>query len=79
MRRRNVFWGIALLAAAAALLLSKLGILGGISFWPMVLNIALLAILIKEGIEKRSFEGLLLPLAFLIIVNDKALGMEAIL
>ena len=78
MRRRNVFWGIALLAAAAALLLSKLGILGGISFWPMVLNIALLAILIKEGIEKRSFEGLLLPLAFLIIVNDKALGMEAI-
>lgn len=78
MRRKNVFWGIALLAGAAALLLSRLGFLGGIRFWPMMLSIALLAILIKEGIEKRSFQGLLFPLAFLIIVNDELLGLEAI-
>ena len=76
MRRKNVFWGIALLAGAAALLLSRLGFLGGIRFWPMMLSIALLAILIKEGIEKRSFQGLLFPLAFRLEEVDFLYGDE---
>lgn len=77
MRGKNVFWGVALLAGAAALLLGRLGFLGGIGFWPVVFNIALCAILIK-GVAKRKFEGILLPLAGLIIVNDELLGLEAI-
>ena len=77
MRGKNVFWGVMLLAGAAALLLSRLGIVGDISFWPMLLSIGLLAILIKS-IVKRSFEGILFPLAFLIIINDEQLGLEAI-
>ncbi len=77
MKRKNSFWGIVLLAGAAALLLGKLGYLPRISFWPIVFNIGLLAILIK-GIARRKFEQILFPVAFLIIVNDELLGLEAI-
>lgn len=77
MRGKNVFWGILLLAGAAALLLGRLGYLSGIGFWPIVFNIGLLAILIK-GIARRKFEQILFPLACLIIVNDELLGLEAI-
>lgn len=77
MRRKNVFWGIALLAGAAALLLNRLGLLGGIGFWPMVFNIALLTMMVK-GVTGRHFEAIMFPLAGLIIVNDELLGLEAI-
>ena len=40
----NVFWGIALLMAAAALVLGKLGFLEGIGFWTILWNVCLAAI-----------------------------------
>lgn len=77
MKRKNSFWGIVLLMGAAALLLGKLGVLPRIRFWPIVFNIGLLAILVR-GIARRKFEAILFPVAFLIIVNDELLGLEAI-
>ena len=77
MRNKNVFWGIVLLAAAAALLLGRLGYLEGVGFWPIIFNIGLLAILLK-GIARRNFDQIIFPLAALIIVNDELLGLEAI-
>lgn len=77
MRRKNVFWGLVFLTGAAALLLSRLGFLRGVGFWAIVCNIFLASVLVK-GIAKRSFEKMLFSLAFLIIVNDELLGLEAI-
>ena len=65
------------MTGAAALLLSRLGFLRGVGFWAIVCNIFLASVLVK-GIAKRSFEKMLFSLAFLIIVNDELLGLEAI-
>lgn len=77
MRRKKVFWGLVFLMGAAALLLNRFGFLRGIGFWSIVCNIFLASVLVK-GIAKRSFEEMLFALAFLIIVNDELLGLEAI-
>ena len=77
MRGKNVFWGIVLLLGAAAILLSRFGFLGGIGFWPMAFNIVLVAILVR-GITRGGFGSIAFSLAFLIIVNDELLGLEAI-
>lgn len=74
---RNIFWGVLFVLGALALLVGKLGYLGGISFWTIFLTIGLLGLLI-DGIWHRSFGTILFSLAFLVIVNDEFLGMEAI-
>lgn len=73
----NIFWGILFLLAAAAFLVKKLGILEGIGFWPILLTIGLIGFLIN-GLVKRSFGQILFSLAFLVIVNDELLKLEAI-
>lgn len=73
----NVFWGIVFLLGAAAFLVNKLGILEGIGFWSILFTIGLTAIFIK-GLAKRSFGQMLFSLAFLVIVNDEFLQLEAI-
>lgn len=75
--KRNVFWGMALLLGAVALLLGKFGYLEGIGFWSILFDICLAAILLG-GFARRSFGTILFSLAFLVIVNDKLLGLEAI-
>lgn len=75
--RKNVFWGIALLLGAAALLLGRFGFLEGIGFWSILFDICLAAILVG-GFARRSFGTILFSLAFLVIVNDRLLGLEAI-
>lgn len=73
----NVFWGIVFLLGAAAFLVSKLGILEGIGFWSILFTIGLTGIFIN-GLVKRSFGQMLFSLAFLVIVNDEFLKLEAI-
>lgn len=73
----NVFWGILFLLGAVAFLANRLGILEGIGFWSILFTIGLTGIFIK-GLVKRSFGQMLFSLAFLVIVNDKLLGLEAI-
>lgn len=76
-RGGNVFWGIVLLLGAAAFLVSKLGILEGIGFWSILFTIGLTGIFIN-GLVKRSFGQMLFSLAFMVIVNDEFLKLEAI-
>lgn len=76
-RGGNVFWGILFLLGAAAFLVSKLGILEGIGFWSILFTIGLTAIFIN-GLVKRNFGQMLFSLAFLVIVNDEFLKLEAI-
>ncbi len=65
----NVFWGIALLMAAAALVLGKLGFLEGIGFWTILWNVCLAAIFVN-GILKGSFGTMLFSLIGLAILNQ---------
>lgn len=75
--KKNVFWGIALLLLAAALLASRMGYLDGIGFWPILLSIVCVAFLVK-GIIRGKFGTILFSVAFLIIINDELLHLEAI-
>lgn len=76
-RRKKVFWGVVLLLAAGALLVSRLGYLEDFGFWNILFSVILLGILLS-GIAKRSFGQMLFSLAFLVIVNDELLNLEAI-
>lgn len=75
--KKNVFWGIVLLLLAASLLASRLGYLEGIGFWPVLLSAVFVAFLIN-GIAKGKFGTILFSIAFLIIINDELLHLEAI-
>lgn len=78
MRRgKKIFWGVLFILGAVALIIGKLGYLGDIGFWSIFFTIGLLGFLV-EGIFKRKYGTILFSLAFLIIVNDKFLGLEAI-
>ncbi|MCM1182899.1 MAG: cell wall-active antibiotics response protein [Roseburia sp.] len=75
--RRDILWGVLFLAGALALILSKLGYLGEVRFWPVLFSIVL-AVFFLDGIVKRRIGQMLFSVAFFIIVNDKALHLEAI-
>lgn len=74
---KSVFWGILLLLGAAALVVSRLGYLDNIGFWTIIFTVFLIGFLV-DGFVKRSFGLILFSVAFLIIVNDKLLQLEAI-
>lgn len=80
-KKSNIFWGLIFLLGAAAILLNRFGYLGGIleeiSFWKILWDVGLAAILLR-GIVNGSFGQILFAAAFLIIVNDKLLHLEAI-
>lgn len=76
-RTKNVYWGVLLLLGAAALVVGKLGCLEGIGVWSIIFSVCLAGFLI-DGFVSRSFGEILFSLAFLAIVNDKLLNLEAI-
>lgn len=75
--RKSAFWGVMFLVAAAAILMGRFGYLEGIGFWSILFSICLIAILIK-GVFRMKIGMILFSLAFLIIVNDELLNLEAI-
>lgn len=78
MRGKNkIFWGIVLVLGAVAILAHRLGFLEGIGFWPVFFSVCLAACLIR-GIIRGRIGTILFSLAFLIIVNDELLHLEAI-
>ena len=70
--KKSVFWAIMLILLAAALLASRLGYLEGIGFS------AIFVAFVINGIAKGKFGTILFSIAFLIILNDEALHLEAI-
>lgn len=74
---KNVFWGVLLLLGAAAMVVSKLGYLEDVGVWTILFTVCLIGFLVN-GLVKRSFGEILFSIAFLIIVNDKMLQLEAI-
>lgn len=74
--KKNVFWGILCLLAAAALIVDRLGVFGeAFSFWGLIAS-AFLAALAVNGLWKRDWGTALFSLAFLAIVNDELLQIE---
>ena len=76
-RTKKVFWGVLLLLGAVALLVNRMGFLEGFGFWSILFSAILVGTLVK-GLAKRSFGEILFSLAFLVIVNDELLHLEAI-
>lgn len=78
MRGKNkIFWGIVFILGAVAILAQRLGFLEGIGFWSVFFSVCLAACLIK-GIARGKIGIILFSIAFLIIVNDELLHLEAI-
>ena len=78
---KRLFWGILLLVGAVALVLNRLGYLGGlldvVSVWDIILSVFFLVTLV-EGVSKGRIGEVLFSVAFLINIHDTLLGLEAI-
>lgn len=76
-RAGNIFWGILIIAAAILWLVSELGYLKGAGVGQILFSALWGAWIIKGLISRESF-SVFMGLAFLAIVWDKELGIEAI-
>ncbi len=74
---RKIFWGVIFIIGALALLVAKLGYLEGIGFWSILFTVALVGVLF-DGVLSKSFGKILFSMAFLVIIHDELLGLEAI-
>lgn len=74
---KKIFWGILFLLAAVAVIAGGLGYFEGFSFWKVLFTIGLIGVLV-EGVCYRSFGNILFSLAFIAILYDQQLGIEAI-
>lgn len=77
MKKDNVYWGLLFLIGGIFLLISKLGILGDVNAFSLVVAVILVGIIIKS-ILSVHFSGIFFPLAFLAILFDEKLGITAI-
>lgn len=75
--RKNIFWGLAFILAAVALVVKKLGYLQGVGVWSILFSVILTVIFVK-GIMKRRWATILFSAAFFIIVNDELLRLESL-
>lgn len=77
MKKSNLIWGLLLILAGAFLIVSKLGYLGDVNVFSVIVSVFLVYIIITS-IVKVNFAGILFPLAFLAILYDKELGITSI-
>lgn len=76
-RKREVLWGLLFILGAIFVVVSQLGYFQDVSVFTIVFAIVLIGILI-DNIVHKSFGGILFPIAFLGILFDRQLGIEAI-
>lgn len=76
-RGTNIFWGVLAIATAVFWMVSELGYMPGIAVTHMIFT-ALFGALVIKGLIKRESFSVFMGLAFLVIVWDKELGIEAI-
>ena len=75
--KKNYFWGIFLILAAAYHIISRLGYLPAVGAFTILATIACIALFVHSLLH-LSFGGMLFPLAFIGILYDKQLGITAI-
>ena len=74
MRRKEIFWGIALILIAVAIIVSKLALFPNIHIGTLVVTVILLALIVTSLI-KLEFFGVFIPAAILCIMYDEKLGL----
>ena len=62
MKGKNLIWGLFFILAGAAVILSKLGLLGGVSALSVVISLLLIPIIVNS-IRRLNFWGIFCPLA----------------
>ena len=77
MKKNNIVWGILFLVAAALIIVSKLGLINGISIFTILCTVLFVGTLL-HGLVRMEFTSILFSLAFLGILYDKQLGIEAL-
>lgn len=77
MKKDRIFWGLFFILAAVFVVASKLGYFVGINVMGLVLTVLFVAIIIKSMLS-RSFAGVFFPLAFILMIYDKPLGIETL-
>lgn len=75
--RNKWFWGIFLILAAIVILIMQFTSFATIGVWSIIATLILAAIII-QGIMKRSFSMILLPLPFLYMIYHAPLGLPQI-
>ncbi|MBD5467756.1 MAG: hypothetical protein HDR21_06350 [Lachnospiraceae bacterium] len=76
-RYAKLFWGLLLILMGIFLVISKMGLVTGISVWSVFFTIIFAAMLIR-GLIKRNFFSIFFPIAFLCIIYDDQLGITAL-
>ncbi|MCM1103000.1 MAG: hypothetical protein NC409_02745 [Clostridium sp.] len=76
-RFTKLFWGLLLILIAVFLIISKLGLVTGISIWSVFFTVIFATLLIR-GLIKRSFFSIFFSAAFLCIIYDNQLGITAL-
>lgn len=76
-KNKGLFWGLLLVLGAIFVVVGKLGYFKEVNTVEIVISVLLVCYMIRS-IIKVSFSGILFPVAFLCIIYDKQLGLEAI-
>lgn len=77
MKEKRNMWGIVLILCAAFVLINQYNIFGSINLFKILISIALV-IVTMSGVKHRDFPTILFPIAFIIILFDKELGLQAL-
>ncbi|MDE7415935.1 MAG: hypothetical protein K2N44_06435 [Lachnospiraceae bacterium] len=77
MKKRKIFWGIFFIAMAMIVVISKLGILPDVGAFSILATVFLLW-MAADGVRHRNFYEMMCAVAFLCIIYDKPLGIEAL-
>lgn len=77
MKKDNIYWGLLFLIGGIFLIISKLGFLGDVNVFSLVIAILLVGIIIKSVISAH-FSGIFFPVAFIAILFDEKLGITAV-
>lgn len=73
----NIFWGIFFIVAAVFLIIGKLDIFADFSIFKLIITVLLTAWFL-QSLAKKEFGGMLFSIAFLCILYDEFLGIEAL-
>lgn len=76
MKKRNLYWGVMFILAAAFIVLHTMGVFEELSIVSVICSILLVPVIISS-ILKHNFAGITFPLAFMAILLDEPLGIES--
>lgn len=74
-KMKPIFWGLLLICAAAAIILSQMGYLGEVGVWTILLTVLLVPALVYNIIH-LDFFGIFLPAAILLTLYKEQIGLQ---